>query len=58
VTGEAIAVAEGAVVEGVMRTTGRTDPVEFQEKRAENDTAAEGTAPEHAHRPASGYSDI
>lgn len=33
VVGEAIAVAEGAVVEGVMRTTGRTDPVEFVEKR-------------------------
>jgi cytoskeletal protein CcmA (bactofilin family) len=35
VTGEAIAVAEGAVVEGVMRTTGRTKPVEFVEKRDE-----------------------
>lgn len=33
VTGEAIAVAEGAVVEGVMRTTGRSDPQEFVEKR-------------------------
>lgn len=33
VTGEAIAVAEGAVVEGVMKTTGRTDPQEFVEKR-------------------------
>ena len=33
VTGEAIAVAEGAVVEGVMRTTGRSDPLEFVEKR-------------------------
>ncbi|MDX1480324.1 MAG: polymer-forming cytoskeletal protein [Woeseiaceae bacterium] len=34
VTGEAIAVAEGAVVEGVMQTTGRTEPTEFVEKRA------------------------
>lgn len=33
VTGEAIAVAEGAVVEGIMKTTGQTDPVEFVEKR-------------------------
>ena len=33
VTGEAIAVAEGAVVEGKMRTTGQADPVEFVEKR-------------------------
>ena len=33
VTGEAIAVAEGAVVEGVMKTTGHADPVEFVEKR-------------------------
>lgn len=33
VTGEAIAVAEGAVVEGVMTTTGQTAPVEFVEKR-------------------------
>jgi cytoskeletal protein CcmA (bactofilin family) len=33
VTGEAIAVAEGAVVEGVMKTTGRSAPVEFVEKR-------------------------
>ena len=33
VTGESIAVAVGAVVEGVMKTTGRTDPVEFVEKR-------------------------
>jgi cytoskeletal protein CcmA (bactofilin family) len=35
VTGEAIAVAEGAVVEGVMKTTGRTEPLEFVEKRDE-----------------------
>jgi cytoskeletal protein CcmA (bactofilin family) len=33
VTGEAIAVAEGAVVEGVMRTTGNSEPLEFVEKR-------------------------
>jgi cytoskeletal protein CcmA (bactofilin family) len=35
VTGEAIAVAEGAVVEGVMKTTGRTEPLEYVEKRDE-----------------------
>ena len=33
VSGDAIAVAEGAVVEGVMQTTGRNEPVEFVEKR-------------------------
>lgn len=33
VTGEAIAVAEGAVVEGKMRTTGKAAPKEFVEKR-------------------------
>ncbi len=33
VTGEAIAVAEGAVVEGVMKTTGQSEPLEFTEKR-------------------------
>jgi len=33
VAGEAIAVAEGAVVQGVMKTTGRAEPVEFVEKR-------------------------
>ena len=33
VTGEAIAVAEGAIVEGQMKTTGRTDPIGFVEKR-------------------------
>jgi len=37
VSGEAIAVAEGAVVEGVMRTSGQSDPVEFVEKRAPED---------------------
>jgi len=34
VTGNAIAVAEGAIVEGVMKTTGRSDPKEFVEKRS------------------------
>lgn len=34
VSGEAIAVAEGAVVQGVMKTTGKTTPVEFVEKRS------------------------
>jgi cytoskeletal protein CcmA (bactofilin family) len=33
ITGEAIAVAEGAVVEGVMKTTGNSEPHEFVEKR-------------------------
>lgn len=33
VAAEAIAVAEGAVVEGIMKTTGQADPVEFVEKR-------------------------
>jgi cytoskeletal protein CcmA (bactofilin family) len=33
VSGEAIAVAEGAIVEGIMKTTGRRDPTEFVEKR-------------------------
>ena len=33
VTGASIAVAEGAIIEGVMRTTDRTDPHEFVEKR-------------------------
>ena len=33
VTGEAIAVAEGAVVQGNMKTTGKSDPVAFVEKR-------------------------
>lgn len=37
VAGEAIAVAEGAVVEGVMTTTGQTAPVEFVEKRRSDD---------------------
>ena len=33
VTGEAIAVAEGAIVEGVMKTSGHSEPLEFVEKR-------------------------
>lgn len=33
VSGEAIAVAEGAVVEGVMKTTGQPEPTGFIEKR-------------------------
>jgi len=33
VTGEAIAVAEGAVVEGVMKTANNAEPLEFIEKR-------------------------
>lgn len=33
VSGEAIAVAEGAVVEGIMKTTGHADPTPFVEKR-------------------------
>ena len=33
VTGEAIAVAEGAIVEGVMKTTDKSEPLEFVEKR-------------------------
>ena len=33
VTAEAIAVAEGAVVDGVMKTTSQSEPVEFIEKR-------------------------
>ena len=36
VAGEAIAVAEGAVVEGVMKTTGRAKPQEFVEKRLDD----------------------
>ncbi len=33
VSGEAIAVAEGAIVEGVMKTTTQEAPTEFVEKR-------------------------
>ncbi len=36
VSGEAIAVAEGAVVEGVMKTTGPNEPLEFVEKRQDD----------------------
>jgi len=36
VSGEAIAVAEGAVVEGIMKTTGPAEPLEFVEKRQED----------------------
>lgn len=35
VTGEAIAVAEGAVVEGIMRTVSNEAPKSFTEKRAD-----------------------
>lgn len=37
VSGEAIAVAEGAIVEGVMKTTGYGRPQEFVEKREPSD---------------------
>ena len=37
VSGDAIAVSEGAVVEGVMQTTGRNKPTEFVEKRHPDD---------------------
>jgi cytoskeletal protein CcmA (bactofilin family) len=36
ITGEAIAVAEGAVIQGVMKTTGQVQPLEFTEKRSKN----------------------
>jgi len=36
VTGEAIAVAEGAVVEGVMKTTGPSEPPESIEERKDD----------------------
>ncbi len=36
VSGEAIAVAEGAVVQGVMKTSGPAEPLEFVEKRQDN----------------------
>lgn len=39
VTGEAIAVAAGAVVEGTMKTTGRSHPVEFVERRKQEENA-------------------
>ena len=40
VSAQAIAVSEGAVVEGIMRTTGQSRPTDFVEKRA--DAAAAG----------------
>ncbi len=36
VSADAIAVAEGAIVEGVMKTTGKSEPVEFVEKRQDD----------------------
>ena len=33
VSGESIAVAVGAIVEGVMKTTGQSKPLEYEEKR-------------------------
>lgn len=36
VSGEAIAVAEGAIVEGVMKTTGPAEPLGFVEKRQDD----------------------
>jgi cytoskeletal protein CcmA (bactofilin family) len=36
VSAEAIAVAEGAIVEGIMQTTGRSEPQEFVEKRQDD----------------------
>ncbi len=36
VSGEAIAVAEGAIVEGVMKTTGPSEPLEFVAKREDD----------------------
>ena len=40
VSGEAIAVAEGAVVQGKMKTTGRSEPLEFTEKRQTPETGS------------------
>lgn len=37
VSGEAVAVAEGAVVDGIMTTTGKSEPVKFVEKRKRSD---------------------
>ncbi len=36
VSGEAIAVAEGAIVEGVMKTTGPSEPLDFVAKRKDD----------------------
>lgn len=45
VTGQAIAVAEGAVVDGAIRTTGPEHPKDFVEKRNQETTDAQtGTA--------------
>ncbi len=44
VTGEAIAVAEGAVVQGKMKTTSNAEPVGFVEKRKSSKLKAEETA--------------
>ena len=38
VTGEAIAVAEGAVVDGAIQTTGQREAQEFVEKRGQRDS--------------------
>lgn len=43
VTGEAIAVAEGAVVQGKMKTTSNSDPVGFVEKRKSSKLKSEDT---------------
>jgi len=50
VTGEAIAVAEGAVVEGIMRTTGRSKPTGFVEKRR-SEESQDDQAGETLHEP-------
>lgn len=44
VSGEAIAVAEGAVVQGKMKTTGKTKPAGFVEKRKSSKPKSEETA--------------
>lgn len=36
VSGDAIALAEGSVVEGVMKTTGKAEPLEFVERRSQD----------------------
>lgn len=43
VTGQAIAVAEGAIVQGKMKTTGSTEPVGFVEKRKPSKPKSEET---------------
>ena len=42
VTGDAIAVAEGAVVQGVMKTTAQSEPTSFVEKRSNEEGAENG----------------